>query len=93
MFSRPHPPKGCGLYFLIIFFRRSLMIELYQTIKTYPADVHTPIGLYLKFIGKDKGILLESAEVDGRLGRYSLLAWDFRLCIKLKKWENEDYYI
>ena len=66
-----------------------MTIEINQTITTYPADVHTPIGLYLRFVGKDNGILLESAEVDGRLGRYSLLAWDFRLQLKLKNGKME----
>ena len=43
------------------------------------ADTQTPISLYLKLVGTKPGILLESSEVDGRLGRYSLIAWDFRL--------------
>ncbi len=47
--------------------------------KWLPADVQTPISLYLGLVGAQPGILLESAEVDGRLGRYSLIAWDFRL--------------
>jgi len=47
--------------------------------KWLPADVQTPISLYLGLVGDAPGILLESAEVDGRLGRYSLIAWDFRL--------------
>jgi anthranilate synthase component 1 len=55
------------------------MIELMQEAKWLPADVQTPISLYLGLVGDRPGILLESAEVDGRLGRYSILAWDFRL--------------
>lgn len=47
--------------------------------KWLPADVQTPISLYLGLVGDAPGILLESAEVDGRLGRFSLIAWDFRL--------------
>ncbi len=53
------------------------MKDIVQHVEVYPADINTPISLYLKFIGEKEGILLESAEVDGRLGRYSLLAWDF----------------
>ena len=49
-----------------------------------PADVQTPISLFLGLVGERPGILLESAEVDGRLGRYSLIAWDFRLRLRLK---------
>jgi anthranilate synthase component 1 len=55
------------------------MITLQQEGKWMPADVQTPISLYLSLVGDRPGILLESAEVDGRLGRYSILAWDFRL--------------
>ncbi len=51
----------------------------------YPADTQTPISLYLKLVGEDPGILLESAEIDGRLGRYSLIAWDFRLSISCRQ--------
>jgi len=55
------------------------MITLQQKAVCLPADTQTPVSLYLSLIGREKGILLESSEVDGRLGRYSLLAWDFRL--------------
>ena len=44
-----------------------------------PADTQTPISLYLQMVQRRPGILLESSEVDGRLGRFSLIAWDFRL--------------
>ncbi|MGE4551838.1 MAG: anthranilate synthase component I family protein [Desulfovibrionaceae bacterium] len=54
-------------------------ITLSQYGKWLPADVQTPISLYLGLVGERPGILLESAEVDGRLGRYSLIAWDFRM--------------
>jgi anthranilate synthase component 1 len=55
------------------------MIEFLQEAKWLPADVQTPISLYLGLVGDRPGILFESAEVDGRLGRYSILAWDFQL--------------
>ena len=54
-------------------------IRLQQHGRWLPADVQTPISLYLSLVGEKPGILLESAEVDGRLGRFSLMAWDFRL--------------
>ncbi|WP_415519098.1 MAG: anthranilate synthase component I family protein [Desulfovibrio aminophilus] len=54
-------------------------IRLRQHGQWLPADVQTPISLYLSLVGDRPGILLESAEVDGRLGRFSLMAWDFRL--------------
>ncbi len=57
----------------------TMKIELTQYGKWLPADTQTPISLYLGLVGDAPGILLESAEVDGRLGRYSLIAWDFRL--------------
>ena len=59
-------------------------ITLLQEGTWLPADVQTPISLFLGLVGERPGILLESAEVDGRLGRYSLIAWDFRLRLRLK---------
>ncbi|MEL7641112.1 MAG: anthranilate synthase component I family protein [Solidesulfovibrio sp.] len=59
-------------------------ISLRQEGTWLPADVQTPISLFLGLVGERPGILLESAEVDGRLGRYSLIAWDFRLRLRLK---------
>lgn len=54
-------------------------IRLQQQAHWLDADTDTPISLYLKMVGKNDGILLESAEVDGRWGRYSLLACDMLL--------------
>ena len=54
-------------------------VVLQQQGRTLPADTQTPISLYQQMVGKKPGLLLESAEVDGRWGRYSLVAWDFRL--------------
>ncbi len=56
-------------------------IRLKQRARFLPADIQTPISLYLGLVGDGPGILLESAEVDGRLGRHSLIAWDFRLTL------------
>ncbi|WP_461209744.1 anthranilate synthase component I family protein [Desulfocurvus sp. DL9XJH121] len=44
-----------------------------------PADIQTPISLFLGLVGHKQGILLESAEVDGRFGRYSIIAYNFAL--------------
>lgn len=54
---------------------------LHQRGAWLPADTQTPISLYLHMVQRKPGILLESSEVDGRLGRYSLIAWDFRLVL------------
>ncbi|MDR3359034.1 MAG: anthranilate synthase component I family protein [Desulfovibrio sp.] len=51
-------------------------LVLQQTARWLPADMDTPISLFLDAVGAGNGILLESAEVDGRWGRYSLLACD-----------------
>ncbi|MGE4299158.1 MAG: anthranilate synthase component I family protein [Desulfovibrionaceae bacterium] len=59
-------------------------IVLRQTGKWLPADVQTPISLFLGLVGSKQGILLESAEVDGRLGRYSVLAWNYRMRLSCK---------
>jgi anthranilate synthase component 1 len=51
-------------------------LALQQTARWLPADMDTPISLFLDVVGAGDGILLESAEVDGRWGRYSVLACD-----------------
>ncbi len=56
-------------------------ITLTQQGEWLQADTQTPISLYLNLVGAKKGILLESSEVDGRLGRYSLIAWDFKMTL------------
>ena len=56
-------------------------ISLEQKGQWLPADVQTPISLFLGLVGHRPGILLESAEVDGRLGQFSILAWDFLLTL------------
>ncbi|QJT09871.1 anthranilate synthase component I family protein [Oceanidesulfovibrio marinus] len=64
-------------------------ITLKQTGKWLPADVETPISLFLGYVGSKQGILLESAEVDGRLGRYSIIAWNYRLRLSAKNGKLE----
>lgn len=54
-------------------------VVLRQSARWLPADTDTPISLFLGMCRDRHGILLESAEVDGRWGRYSLLACDFLL--------------
>ena len=53
-------------------------VTLTQYAAWLPADMDTPISLF-RALCDTHGILLESAEVDGRWGRYSILACDFRL--------------
>ncbi|WP_300731212.1 anthranilate synthase component I family protein [uncultured Desulfovibrio sp.] len=45
----------------------------------------TPISLFLGMAGNGDGILLESAEVDGRWGRYSVLACDMALVLTCRE--------
>ncbi len=59
-------------------------IQLKQSGKLLPADIQTPISLFLGLVGSKQGLLLESAEVDGRLGRYSIVAWNYRLRLSAK---------
>lgn len=54
-------------------------VALRQSARWLPADTDTPISLFLGMCRDHHGILLESAEVDGRWGRYSILACDFLL--------------
>lgn len=58
------------------------IVKLRQHARWLTADTETPISLFLKTASESEGILLESAEVDGRWGRYSILAFDMRLFIK-----------
>ena len=53
-------------------------ITLRQTARRMEGDTDTPISLFLK---NPQGILFESAEVDGRWGRYSVLASSFLLTL------------
>ncbi|MDR2743904.1 MAG: chorismate-binding protein [Desulfovibrio sp.] len=55
-------------------------LVLQQTARWLPADMDTPISLFLDAVGAGDGILLESAEVDGRWGRYSVLGCDI-VCV------------
>ncbi|UQZ90426.1 anthranilate synthase component I [Deltaproteobacteria bacterium Smac51] len=54
-------------------------ITLKQTALEMDSDLETVISLFMGRIGQRDGILLESAEVDGRWGRFSLAAGDFLL--------------
>lgn len=60
-------------------------IYLRQNVAWMDADMDTPITLYFKAVENEDAILLESAEVDGRWGRYSLLCCNMGLiayCMK-----------
>ncbi|MDR2800124.1 MAG: anthranilate synthase component I family protein [Desulfovibrio sp.] len=41
------------------------------------SDLETPVGMFIRLAGNKHGILFESAETDGRWGRYSIIAHDF----------------
>ena len=56
-----------------------MSIILEQQYTLLDSDVETPISMYLRHVGTEQGILLESAEVDGRWGRYSVIAGNFLL--------------
>lgn len=55
------------------------MVTIRQRARWLPADMDTPISLWLGMVGDGEGVLLESAEVDGRWGRYSILGCDMAL--------------
>jgi anthranilate synthase component 1 len=65
------------------------MIDLIQHGKWMQADTQTPVSLYMRIVGTNPGILLESTEVDGRLGRYSLIGWDFRMTLACREGKLE----
>ncbi|MDR2695131.1 MAG: anthranilate synthase component I family protein [Deltaproteobacteria bacterium] len=55
------------------------MLTFSQRAAVLDGDLETPVGLFLRLAGDLPGILLESAEVDGRWGRYSIIGTDFLL--------------
>lgn len=57
-----------------------MSIELTQRFVRLESDVETPISHYISQVGDAEGLLFESAEVDGRWGRFSIIATDFLLC-------------
>lgn len=59
-------------------------VTLTQYAAWLPADMDTPISLFRALCRDAHGILLESAEVDDRWGRYSILACDFRLIARCR---------
>lgn len=59
-------------------------ISLAQSVRWLSADMDTPISLFRDMVGNRNGILLESAEVDGRWGRFSILACDSVLDISCR---------
>ncbi|MBQ7739165.1 MAG: anthranilate synthase component I family protein [Desulfovibrionaceae bacterium] len=54
-------------------------VILHQKAEWLPADMDTPISLFKSLVGQGQGILLESAEVDGRWGRFSVLLTHYAL--------------
>lgn len=64
----------------------STTIELKQTSRRLGADTQTPISLFMQ-ITRDNpnALLLESAEVDGRWGRYSVIACDYLLDLSCRE--------
>ncbi len=61
------------------------IITVRQNVRWLPADMDTPISLFLGMAKGGHGILLESAEVDGRWGRYSVLACDMALILACRE--------
>ena len=61
---------------------QTVSVQIGQRVRWLPADMDTPISLFMGMAQGKPGILLESAEVDGRWGRYSVLACDMALIIR-----------
>lgn len=62
----------------------SALLRLEQHSRCIAADMETPISLFMGMASKG-GILFESAEVDGRWGRYSVLACETLLSLHCRK--------
>lgn len=61
-----------------------MRIDLHQRAASLDSDVETPISLFIDTIGNNDGVLLESAERDGRWGRFSLVAGECCLALLSK---------
>ena len=58
------------------------IITLQQHSRRLSADLETPISLFLSLTrDQTPGLLLESAEVDGKWGRYSVIACDYLMTV------------
>ncbi len=66
-----------------------MKVLLKQTGQWLAADIQTPISLFLGLVGSGQGFLLESAEVDGRWGRYSVIGFNFLLRLGCKEGKLE----
>jgi anthranilate synthase component 1 len=73
-----------GSFFTVSTGSGSMGITLQQNVTFLQSDVETPISLFMRLAGDGQGILLESVEVGGRWGRYSLAAADFILCLRCR---------
>ncbi|MDR0827657.1 MAG: anthranilate synthase component I family protein [Desulfovibrio sp.] len=58
-----------------------MRLRLAQHCTLLDSDLETPVGMFIRLVGDRQGILLESAETDGRWGRYSIIASDFLLSV------------
>ena len=56
-----------------------MRISFTQHTTLLDSDLETPVGFFIRLAGDRPGILLESASMDGRWGRYSIIALDFVL--------------
>ena len=56
-----------------------MQIVFTQDAEILESDLETTVGMFLRLVEDRQGILLESAETDGRWGRYSIAAKDFIL--------------
>lgn len=56
-----------------------MSIILSQKATAFNSDLETPVALFMRLVGENQGIFLESAEVDGKWGRSSIIATDFLL--------------
>ena len=56
-----------------------MRIRLTQYPELLDSDLETPVGMFIRLVGEHQGMLFESAETDGRWGRYSIIATDFLL--------------
>ena len=49
------------------------------------SDCETPVGMFMRLAGENQGVFFESAAVDGRWGRFSIIAYNFLLTLSCRE--------
>ena len=62
-----------------------MSLALTQHSSLLESDCETPVGMFMRLAKENQGIFFESAAVDGRWGRFSIIAFDFLLTLSCRE--------